>query len=35
MGWKNAGGGPRIEVVGGEDLGEELETDSKNGKMFS
>jgi hypothetical protein len=35
MGWSKAGGGPRMEVVGGEDWGADLETDSKNRKMFS
>jgi hypothetical protein len=35
MGCSNAGGGPRMEGEGGGDLGDDLEIDSKNGKMFS
>ena len=35
MGWSSVGGGPRMEVVDGGDLGDDLETDSKYGKIFS
>ena len=35
MGWSNAGGSPRMEVVGGGALGGDLERDSKNGKVVS
>jgi hypothetical protein len=35
MGWSNARGGPRMEVLGGGTLGGDLETYSKNGKVVS